>query len=497
MCRICLSTKNTDVMKNMFKTSLDDESYSKLYEYCIGRRVKAEHNCNQLPTIICGPCEKNLLLSVSFRRQCLKSEKFLETKFSKKRKYPTSSSVSITSKRESKRFRELSSTDEPKHDVEFIDVRDESLNEIILKTEVEEKVNDDEPCNNYKFKLDAFNIKLKTENSKNSDVSGAVKEPNIAPEEVLNKLLKVSSLSIKMNNGNVINGADESDTIPYKMHKSHSNKSKPNSVSHIMSLPNISIKPIKTKQPAVPKEKKKLKKENVCVCQHCGKVIGSSHFKDHLATHEDVPYELRSFVCTRCDKRFKTKFGLRHHMKIHRQEWNSKFSCTYENCEMKFTNAETRTQHISDCHTHEYPFICNICNSKFAVIYSYKKHMRRAHTTEAPKHRCTYCFRVFNVLSQLRCHLATHTDERNFGCELCGKTYKTAKHLAVHKLTHGEKNYICPVCPAVAYWNNQALRHHIAKTHPDYDLPPPGTIMNKSYLEKRGLQHSNKRVPFT
>lgn len=34
---------------------------------------------------------------------------------------------------------------------------------------------------------------------------------------------------------------------------------------------------------------------------------------------------------------------------------------------------------------------------------------------------------------------------------------------------------------------NQALRIHISKNHPEYELPPPGTVMNKNALKKEAL----------
>lgn len=41
----------------------------------------------------------------------------------------------------------------------------------------------------------------------------------------------------------------------------------------------------------------------------------------------------------------------------------------------------------------------------------------------------------------------------------------------------------CPVC-GQKFLVNQALRIHVTRNHPDYQLPPPGTVMNKSAIRK-------------
>lgn len=41
----------------------------------------------------------------------------------------------------------------------------------------------------------------------------------------------------------------------------------------------------------------------------------------------------------------------------------------------------------------------------------------------------------------------------------------------------------CPVC-SQKFLVNQALRIHVTRNHPEYELPPPGTVMNKSALKR-------------
>ena len=79
--------------------------------------------------------------------------------------------------------------------------------------------------------------------------------------------------------------------------------------------------------------------------------------------------------------------------------------------------------------------------------------------------------------------MATHRDERPHKCKICTAAFKTKKALNVHKNVHEERKYECPVC-LQRFLVNQAMRQHVAKRHPEFELPPPGTIMNKNALKR-------------
>jgi uncharacterized C2H2 Zn-finger protein len=51
----------------------------------------------------------------------------------------------------------------------------------------------------------------------------------------------------------------------------------------------------------------------------------------------------------------------------------------------------------------------------------------------------------------------------------------------------GEKNYKCPVCSNL-FSQNALLRSHVARVHPNYNLPPKGTVLNLKALRKKELQ---------
>lgn len=80
-------------------------------------------------------------------------------------------------------------------------------------------------------------------------------------------------------------------------------------------------------------------------------------------------------------------------------------------------------------------------------------------------------------------HMATHSDVRPFSCKICSAAFKTKKALRVHHNVHEERKYECPVCQQ-RFLVNQAMRLHVSKRHPEFELPPPGTIMNKKALKR-------------
>ncbi|XP_068436781.1 zinc finger protein 770-like [Clinocottus analis] len=58
-------------------------------------------------------------------------------------------------------------------------------------------------------------------------------------------------------------------------------------------------------------------------------------------------------------------------------------------------------------------------------------------TSEQQKlHQCHACLKCFPSVSKLQRHVMTHTGQRPFGCEICGKRFRQKTHLRVHCRTH-------------------------------------------------------------
>ncbi|KAM4645669.1 zinc finger protein 76 isoform 2-T5 [Amazona ochrocephala] len=177
-------------------------------------------------------------------------------------------------------------------------------------------------------------------------------------------------------------------------------------------------------------------KPYACDFPSCGKAFATGYgLKSHMRTHTgEKPYKCPEDVCS---KAFKTSGDLQKHIRTHTGE--RPFKCPFVGCGRSFTTSNIRKVHIRT-HTGERPYMCPEpnCGRGFTSATNYKNHMR-IHTGEKP-YMCTVpgCGKRFTEYSSLYKHHVVHTHCKPYTCSCCGKTYRQASTLAMHKRSSHE-----------------------------------------------------------
>ncbi|XP_053954620.1 transcriptional repressor CTCF [Anastrepha ludens] len=193
-------------------------------------------------------------------------------------------------------------------------------------------------------------------------------------------------------------------------------------------------------------------------CPHCNYLTNKRYMLSrHMKSHSDD----RPYICSVCDRGFKTNHSLQNHVNVHLGR--KPHGCL--SCESRFTTAGDLARHVRYKHTHEKRHKCTECDYATVEMSKLRRHMR-AHTGERP-YQCPHCTYASPDSFKLKRHLRIHTGEKPYECDICQSRFTQSNSLKSHKLIHSVDDkpvFQCALCPTTCSRKSD-LRIHVQKLH--------------------------------
>ncbi|XP_039314289.1 zinc finger protein 595 isoform X3 [Solenopsis invicta] len=214
-------------------------------------------------------------------------------------------------------------------------------------------------------------------------------------------------------------------------------------------------------------------------CEECGKVLSTSY---NLLIHRNIHTGMRPYICTICDKSFRSASGLNRHVRdVHDRVKN--FACDI--CGRHFASKASRDEHRR-IHSGERPHVCETCGKSFKQKASL--HVHRLYHSQVLPHRCALCDRGFRRKQELDKHVSWHSDRKPYACDICNERFRSKGCVARHRHTHTvQRSHVCAICGA-KFTQERYLKRHCDSLHTSV-----GTLKNQIVTHDQIIARSHSR----
>nr|XP_029719022.1 zinc finger protein 665-like [Aedes albopictus] len=249
-------------------------------------------------------------------------------------------------------------------------------------------------------------------------------------------------------------------------------------------------------------------------CKICGKVTDQMiTLKKHMRAHRIEMEKTLPYACELCPRKFETEKARNKHERLHgrkkivvRREKgrDEELLAFYKRvwCDICETeNNETREfENFSDlkCHIiadhNKTPYLkCPICFKKNVCRQQLIVHIDVHENPD--RYRCDICGEVNQFLERHKAKVhgnrEPESDEKNYGCEHCGKMFRCETNLKNHiDRVHGLKDVMCDICNKP--FSKKALGAHKRSAHTDEQFmceQCPKMFKTRSGLESHKGEH--------
>ncbi|XP_035459998.1 zinc finger protein 142 isoform X2 [Scophthalmus maximus] len=162
-------------------------------------------------------------------------------------------------------------------------------------------------------------------------------------------------------------------------------------------------------------------------CEQCSyNCTDPSRLKLHMRVHQ----EEMKYLCPECGYKCKWATQLKYHMSKHTGE--KPYAC--DDCDYRTNRADALRTHRDTKHCDIRTYVCEKCGKAFKTSFILKTHQRQ-HSDDRP-YTCGLCHKAFRWPAGLRHHYLSHTKQKPFGCRHCAyrakQKFQVVKHLQRH-----------------------------------------------------------------